>query len=282
MTARLLNVTEDEYHADPCSGPSLSQSIAHTLVTESPRHAWLEHPKLGGKDRVRTKAMDDGSILHRLVLGKGVNFDLIKANDWRTNAAKEQRDEAIKAGRIPLLMKDFEKLSTAADRIRVNARDQGFPFDGESELAIEFTEKATKGEILCRCRMDHVRTNLEIYDVKRVATANPKDIARAFVDRGYDIQWAAYTRAYEQLTGEAGRVDMVFLFCEADAPYEVVPARLDGALREIGMRRWTKAVRLWETLLESKSWPWPGYADGAVTLSAPAWVMAQELPEETW
>jgi hypothetical protein len=283
MTARLLNVTEEEYHADPCAGPSLSHSIAHTLVTESPRHAWLEHPKLGGVKRVATKAMDEGSILHRMLLGEGADFDLITADNFRTKVAQEQRDASVAAGRIPLLMKDFDKLSTACNRIRENAAGQGFPFGGLSEVSIEFTERADKGEILCRCRIDQVRTGHLLYDVKRVRSANPKDLSRLIVEFGYDIQWAAYTHGYEELNGDAvGRSDMVFLFCEVEPPYEVVPARLDGALREIGMRRWTKAVRLWEQLLNEGSWPWPGYTDGAVTLSAPPWVVSQELPEETW
>jgi hypothetical protein len=282
MTAKVLDVTEDEYHADPCTGPSLSQSIAHILVTESPRHAWLAHPKLGGKKRPATTAMDEGKILHKLLLGEGAKFDLIRADSFRTKAAQEQRDEAIAAGRVPLLIEKFEAISTAAERIRENAKTQGFPLEGTPEVALQFTERATKGLIMCRSRLDMIAAGHVIYDIKRVSSANPKDIARRFVDNGYDIQWAAYTRAYEQLGGPdvLGRADMVYLFCEAMEPYEVVPVRPDGAIREIGMRRWMKAVRLWEDLLEAKSWPWPGYSDGAIVVSPPTYVISQELGEE--
>ncbi len=85
MAANILNVTEAAYHADPCDRPSLSHSIAHTLVSESPRHAWIEHPRLGGnRERVSTRAMDDGAILHRLLLGEGAGFEMVMADDWRT------------------------------------------------------------------------------------------------------------------------------------------------------------------------------------------------------
>lgn len=285
MSAKILNVTEQAYHADPCSRASLSQSIAHILVTESPRHAWLAHPKLGGVERARTKPMDEGAVLHKLLLGAGANFEMVVADDWRTKAAKEARDTIIGEGKIAILAHNFEKLKTAAERIFKNAADQGFPFGGRSELAIEFTDYADQHqmdrEVLCRCRIDQVRDDHVIYDVKKVRSANPKDVARCIVEYGYDMQCHAYTRAYEQLVPEAlGRSDFVFLFCEIEPPYEVVAARLDGYHREIGQRRWNRALTLWDKLLTEGSYPWPGYADGAITLIPPQYVINQELAEE--
>lgn len=285
MSARILDVTEAVYHADPCSSPSLSHSIAHTLVTHSPRHAWLEHPRLGGnKDRASTKAMDEGSILHRLLLDAGSDFDVLAVDDFKTKDARAERDDSIARGRIPIKVKDFEQLHEAAIRVKQNAANQGFPLGlvaSRSELAIEFTERVEVDDVLCRCRLDQVRADHVIYDVKKVRSANPHDIEPNIVEFGMDLQHAAYTRAYEQLVPDAlGRSDFVFLFCEIEPPYEVVPARIDGAFREIGRRRWEKAVRLWRALLLDGSWPWPGYADGAVTLMAPAWTVSQELGEQ--
>lgn len=289
MAARILHVTEAAYHADPCVSPSLSQSIAHTLITQSPRHAWLEHPKLGGsKERVATRVMDEGAILHKLLLGAGAQFEMVVANDWKTNAAKAARAAIIAGGKIAVLAHNFQKLKTAAERIYKNAKDQGFPFGlpgSRSELAIEFTDYADQWkrerEVLCRCRIDQVRDDHVIYDIKKVRSANPKDLARCVVEYGYDIQEHVYKRAYEQLVPAAeGRSKFVFLFCEIEPPYEVVPAILDGAFREIGRQRWEKALTLWEQLLVEGSWPWPGYSDGAVSLAAPSWVISQELTEE--
>jgi hypothetical protein len=90
-----MNKVPQDYHADPCVSPSLSQSIAHTLVTLSPRHAWLEHPRLGGQKRKATKAMDEGSILHRLLLGEGVDVGVIHEDDYKTKAARELRDQIL-------------------------------------------------------------------------------------------------------------------------------------------------------------------------------------------
>lgn len=286
MAARILEVSEDAYHADPCASPSLSQSMAHILITESPRHAWLAHPKLGGSvERVSSRVMDEGAILHKLLLGAGAQFEMVVADDWRTKAAKEERAAILAGGKIAVLAHNFQKIKTAADRIFQNAKNQGFPFGGRSELAIEFTDYADawklEREVLCRCRIDQVTDNHVIYDIKKVRSANPREIARRIVEYGYDIQQEVYKRAYEKLEPAAlGRSDFVFLFCEIEPPYEVVPARLDGAFREIGRMRWEKALTLWEQLLAEGSWPWPGYSDGAISLAAPQYVINQELGEQ--
>src|SRR5688572_24266058 len=68
--ARLLDITPADYHLDPCVTPSLSSSIAHTLVTKSPLHAWTEHPRFGALRSESSKAQDEGSIIHKLLLGK--------------------------------------------------------------------------------------------------------------------------------------------------------------------------------------------------------------------
>ena len=199
---------------------------------------------------------------------------------FTTKDAKADRDESLAAGRIPIKTKDYEKLYAAALRLKENAKNQGFEIGlpgSRSELAIEFTAAVGKDEVLCRCRFDQVRADHILYDVKKVRSAHPADLDRLIVECGYDIQNHAYTLAYEQLVEDAvGRSDFVFLFCEIEEPYEVVPARLDGALREIGKRRWEKAVYLWRKLMIEGTYPWPGFADGAVTLSAPAWVLSNQ------
>jgi hypothetical protein len=52
-TARFLDVSTAEYHADPCAQPSLSASIARELIHKSPLHAWQVHPKLGNSSARR-------------------------------------------------------------------------------------------------------------------------------------------------------------------------------------------------------------------------------------
>lgn len=280
MTARILDVSENDYFADPCAVPSLSQSIAHRLVSESPLHAWLAHPRLGNQRGESTKALDDGTIMHKLLLGKGAAIEIIDAPDFRTKAAQSARDAAVECMKTPVLRHKYSALVEAADQLRDKCGVLGYEFGGESEVAIEWEADGAAGPVLCRSRLDHVFIDRGvIYDVKKTRSANPKYLRRNFYELGYDIQHAAYTRALAALRPDlVGRVDFVFLFLEIEPPYSVVPARPDGAFREIGAARWSRAVDIWQRCL--KKGFWPGYCDRAVTLEAPPWVAIEELGSE--
>ena len=278
MAASLLKCSIDEYHRDPCETPSLSQSLALTLLTLSPRHAYAQHPRFGAKPQPPSEAMERGTILHKLILGKGSEFSVIRADDWRTKQAGDEREEARAARRVPILWKDFEEVAENAEAVRRQCIDFGFPFSGESEVPVQFEAEGELGPVVCRCMFDHVRPEWGVYDVKKTRSAHPRDLARAIHEYGYDLQAHAYRSAFEQLfPDQEGHSDFVFLFFETEPPYLVVPARVDGAMREIGRLRWQRAAKLWERMLRSESYPWPGYSDGAVVLETPAWVVKQEL-----
>jgi hypothetical protein len=275
--ARILDVTEDEYFADPCPTPSLSQSVAHTIVKESPLHGWLQHPRLGAHREESTDALDEGTILHKLILGKGAAIAKIEFDDFRTKLAREARDEAIANGQVPIIAHKHDAILAAAEKLRGNCAALGYEFKGESEVAIEWWARGTNRPIICRSRIDHLFLDQGIaFDVKKTRNANPNYLRRNFVELGYDIQYAAYTRAIAALKPELeGRTDLIFLFMEMSPPYSVVPARPDGALREIGASRWSRAVHLWEQCFDRRQWP--GYCDSLVTLEATPWVIEQEL-----
>src|SRR4051794_11565577 len=90
-----LDVPPSEYFADPCSQPSLTQSIAKLLIDRSPLHAWYSHPKLNPdfKPDDSTK-FDVGNIAHKLLLGRGKDIEVLEFSDWRTKNAQLARDIA--------------------------------------------------------------------------------------------------------------------------------------------------------------------------------------------
>src|SRR4051794_7079341 len=107
--ARFLDVTADEYHADPCEQPSLSVSIATEMTRRSPLHAWQLHPKLGGLRREPTSAMDDGTLIHALLLGKGLDrVAVFDVPDFKKKAAQEARDSATAEGKCVVKKSDFD------------------------------------------------------------------------------------------------------------------------------------------------------------------------------
>lgn len=284
--ARILNVTLDQYFADPCPVPSLSQSIAHVLLTRSPAHAWVGHPRLGkpvDDAEESTEALDKGALIHAMLLGKGSDFELIRYDDYRKKAAQELRDAARSAGRVPILEYQYQELAAAAESLRRTIAGYGIEFAGQSEVPIEWHERGHHGDVVCRGLLDHlIAERGVIYDIKKIRSADARTCSRHAIEYGYDIQHAAYTSAVTKLLPElAGRIDFVFVFIEIEPPYAVVPCRPDGALRELGERRWERATSLWEHCLRENRWP--PYTANITTLEAPPWAIAQEeLAAANW
>lgn len=281
--ARILDVSDDEYFADPCEVPSLSQSAAHTLLTGSPLHCWNDHPRLGNnRDGSTTKALDAGQLVHKLLLGKGQQLAIIDADDFRTKTAQQLRDLAYDANQLPVLRRIYDETVKVADVLRTNIELFGIKLNGESEIAMEWDEQGEHGPVRCRGKMDHIVFDRgTIYDIKKIRSAHPDTCSKHLYEYGYDIQHAAYCSALAKLTPEfTGKVDFVFLFMELEAPYCVLPVRPDGQLRELGSMRWSRAVHVWERCLRNNKWP--GYSDSIVTLSAPKWALDREMMSGEW
>lgn len=281
--ARIIECSEKEYFADPCEVPSLSQSIAHKMVAHSPLHAWTVHPRLGRQedaDEDDTKAKVDGKILHRLLLGKGADLVVCQFNDFRSNAARAMRDDAILNGKVPVIEHKYAEAAAAAEFLREKLAARGYAFDGQSEVAFEWDEAGEHGPVRCRGRMDHIKlgdTIAQILDPKKIVSADPLTCSKHFYSYGYDIQWAAYTSAMEKYRSDL-RVDMVYLFMEFEPPYAITDVRPSPAFQDIGRQRWDRAILLWERCLRTNSWP--EYCTSPVDLEPQPWVMNQEIGNE--
>ncbi len=266
MTARVLDVTPDAYHALP----GLSSSVAKVLIARSPAHAKAAHGK------PPSKILDRGSVIHRLVLGKGKDYDVIQHSDWRTNAAKAARDAARANGLVPVLAHEFEDYCMAAESIRVQLADRGIVFDGTSELALAWDEPSEHGPVACRGMLDHAWIDRGvIFDLKITENAAPDAVERTSENLGYAIQWAAYTRALAALRPDlAGRIQFYFAFCEPDEPYAINVCQPDGVFRELGERRWLRAVNTWGKCMADDRWP--AYGSNTNYINPPIWALQRE------
>ncbi len=263
---QFLDVTEESYHADSLGidcGPTLSASIAKIIVAESPLHAWSRHPKLGAVVGEATDASDRGTLIHALLLGAGREVVKVDAKDWRTNAAKDARAAARKAGKLPVLAGKLDDASEVADMLRRRLETKGVVLDGVSEQTIVWRSDG----VACRGRIDHLRaTRLPPIDLKTCESAHPDAIRRSMETFGYDIQGAAY----EEATGEAPW----FVFMECEPPYAVTVVEFRGSMAELGRRRWARAVRTWKRCLVADEWP--DYADKPITVDASEWAIGKE------
>lgn len=274
----IFGMQADVYHRDFCPEPSLTQSTAHTLVTRSPMHAWLQHPRYGASRRATTKELDRGTLVHCILLNAGRDIVHVTADDWRTKAAREARDNARAEGKLAVLQRELDRAQEAARHIEHQLVDFGLRLDGQSEVAAVWKEPADDGtEVWCRAMLDHwLESRAVVIDLKTTADAHPLACARSMVSFGYDIQAHAYTRAVEAALPQlAGRVRFIDVFCEVEPPYMVTPVIPAGSMRELGERRWRRAVNAWAECQRNDRWP--GYTEDVVSIEAPQWALNQEL-----
>lgn len=275
------DIAPEHYHSDPCAMPSLSSSIAGILIGQSPKHAWLAHPKLGGKSWAPSATMDRGSLVHTILLGKGREIVLIEADDFRTKKAKEERDFARANGAIPVLRDDLVAANDAAQWTRAEFERLKIRLDGDSEVTVVWVEHADDGTpVTCRGQLDHfVESRAMIYDLKCTGDGEPQACRRRFVSMGYHIQRAAYVSAISKALPQlAGRVEFEFLFCEMTDPYPVTPIACGGSMRELGHRQWRRAVNMWAKCLRENHWP--SYAESTIYIEAAPYEMTRELENE--
>jgi hypothetical protein len=259
--ARILDVTEEQYRADPCEVPSLNQSTAHTIITKSPLHAWHAHPRLGNAPRETTIPKIEGTVIHALLLGKGADaIEILKFDDYRTKAAQMMRDDAMARGKTPVLEWKHAEIQVAADTIRMRLAEQGCVFEGGmSEVSIEWYEEGPEGPVLCRGRLDYLirgERHAIIYDPKKITSADATTCMYHADDYGHHLQPVVYTSAVEKLWPELkGRVKFFFPFMEIDAPFAAVVREPSAESTYVGQQQWKRAVATWQQCLRTGIWP---------------------------
>lgn len=256
-----VGLSPELYHRDPCIAPSLSSSIARTLLTRSPLHAWWEHPRLN-PDCVReeSRRFDLGTVAHRLLIGKGRDYVAIDAADYRTKAAQQAAATIREAGKTPILTSDLvaaEGMVIAARQQLVKipgCRDLFDPNAGDGEVPIVFQEEG----VWCRSLLDWLPADfLTFCDYKtRDGSAHPGALGRHMAEMGYEVQAAFYERAVASLDADLlGRIQPIFVFQEIKPPYALSVVTLDEEAMDIGRKKVDLAIATWRKCLDTNTWP---------------------------
>lgn len=260
------------YHSDPCPAPSLSSSIATTLLERSPRHAWQAHPRLNPyKSREEKRIYDIGTAAHALLLEGRQVVQVIDAADWRTSAAKEAREEAYTAGKVPLLPHEHAEVQAmvAAARSQLDmhadagptifAAGEGLP---EQTLAWREPHDAPRdGQyVWCRALVDWLPSDGSqiLWDYKTTGGSAHPDVwtRNQLWGLGKDIQPAHYMRGAEIALGW-DRPEFRFVVQEQKPPFALSVIALTPGGLDLARRRWREALDIWtECLLADR---WPGY-----------------------
>jgi len=269
-------MSAERYHADPCEQPSLSASIAHLLVNQTPLHAWSAHPRLNpGFAREEKAQFDLGTVAHSLILeGNDDKVRVLDFPDWRKKDAQEERDAARRKGMIPLLEKDWIRVQAmvAGVRLQLEARDDDPPLfsNGQAEQTLVWEERG----VWCRARLDWLHDDFSaIDDLKTTGgSANPPEWSKKTLwSIGADVQVAFYLRGIQRLTGR--RPFFRYAVIEAQQPHALSVVSLDESALALGRSKVDHAIKTWRECLKTNHWP--GYPQPVYFAESTSWEEAR-------
>lgn len=256
-----LDIPSAEYFSDPCVVPSLTQSIASVLLERSPRHAALRHPRLNPAwEPYEDTKFNIGNAAHKLLIGRGKELVIVEADDWRTKAAKEARDQAHSDGNVAILAHQHVTARAMADSFREQimtipecapAFSPGFGGHGEVVIIAEYEG------VMLRSMVDWMRDTTHLDDLKTTAmSASPENLPFRMMDGEWALQAAIQERILDVLDpANAGRRHHFFYLQENDDPYEVSVAELPESTMSKGRMLLDMAINVWRDCMKNNRWP---------------------------
>lgn len=252
----VLDLPNAEYHAHK----SLSATGAKTLL-KSP--AKYKYEVLDGNKQYKA-SFDLGSAVHAKVLGVEGEVRVLDFDSFRTNDAKEARDQARADGLVPMLKKDMAEVDAMAESVlgHMPARKL-MEREGNAEVSL-FTEQIG---VPLRCRFDWLPDEGNIVaDLKTTAgEATATEFAKQAARFGYDIARGHYLDVLERVTGRTA--EMLFIVVETEPPHLVNVIQLDRDFAAMGEAKALAARDVYRHCLETGEWP--GYPEKVALARAP-------------
>ncbi|WFE45328.1 PD-(D/E)XK nuclease-like domain-containing protein [Verrucosispora sp. WMMD1129] len=270
------DMPEAAYHADPVPAGSLSSTGARKILRTRPakfRYQQLNPPP-------SRPEFELGKAFHTLVLGRGAEPVAVAADNWRTKAAREERDALTAAGKVPLLEADYQTAQNMAAAVRNHdaAVNLLHPGAGDPEQSLFWVDQAT-GTWL-RGRLDFLRNRVTgrviVVDLKSCESAEDEPLQRAIDRYGYHQQGALYLDGVKAL-GIAPDPAFVFVFVEKDPPHLVRAVQLNPVAERVGRDLNRQAIDLFAACQRTDTWP--GFSNDIESIALPAWVERQHTKE---
>lgn len=270
------DITDEQYHADPVVGGSLSSTGARRLLPPScpAKFRYLaDHPEKG-----RSSTLDFGRAAHAEMLGTGPELVRLNHDDLRTNAAKAEVAEAEARGAIPLKPAEYDtitemRLALEAHPVasKLFARGSGTP-----EQTIVWQDHRTG--IMRRLRLDWLPNKLSsagrllLPDYKTIRSAEPSEIEKSIHNYGYHMQGDWYVDGVLS-NGIAESVAFLLVCQEKTPPYVVTVVQIHPDTLLAGHVLNEFAIETYLDCVNSSHWP--GYSDKVVPARLPAWAETQ-------
>jgi hypothetical protein len=275
-TPGIYDLTDDEYHADPCDPVSASCSILNLIDTRSPQHAMWQHPKLNPTYQPdNDKKYDLGSAFHVMITGRGRDIVPIDAPDWRTKEARQQRDNMYRMGKIPLLGKNYVLAKKMFQEATIQLENHEGYVQGEPEKSMFWQENG----YWFRIRPDVLATDQDVildYKATEISVA-PESYQRHIYNSGYDLRAAFYARGYEKVMGRPLR-EYRFVAVEVEPPHALAIFSLTPEAMAFAGKRVERAIGIWKGCLATNIWP--AYPRRICYVTPPKWQENAQIERE--
>jgi hypothetical protein len=276
----VLDLPEAEYHALPALSASGCWALAD-INEGCPAKFWQISPWNPEREPFNAAHFDIGKAAHLAVLEPARVAEQVAVHgfdDYRTKEARDRRDAAYAAGRIPLKPAEWALVQAMRDAIQADPLARGaFTGEGESEVTLTWTDEAYG--VPCKARADRVLDGGRILvDLKTAASAHPIGFGRATWDHGYFARAAWYLDGWEAATGR--RPDEYwYIAVEKKEPHLVAVHKLPEKDIEWGRIINRQAVATFADCMARGEWP--GYrppgarAPRAFVTGLPTWATYQ-------
>lgn len=257
-------MSDAEYH----SHAALSSTEARLLLESPAKYRWRkDNPPLIDD----SPKFDIGKAVHAKVLGAGAEVVIVDADDWRTKAAREAREDARAAGKAPLLTREFEAVNAMAEAVLAHPTARALLSQpGESEVSVfaDVEGAPTRARFDFLPNRDNRRT--VAVDLKTTVDASLREFEKSVARYQYDVQAAWYTDTYEAATGDTGSA-FVFIAVEKGPPFLTAVYQLPLQWAEMGSVKAKRARQLFNACTLSNHWP--GYPEEVQLLTPPTWTV---------
>ena len=281
----IYHIPIERYHHDRelCDGPSIS-STGLRAIMDCPAKYWATSPY---NPKRRTPAPKQhfmiGKAAHSMILEGELpesQFAISPYDAFRTNEAKEWRDEQLAAGKSILKETDLTAIHDMHEALAADPMIKAGLFEGMVECSLIWKDEATG--IWLRSRPDVIPNNDTLADAKFVADSSPKAIRRALAEYRYNMQFALGVEGMRVVLGRAIQ-NCAIVACEKSYPHVVTVAAIDDKAMDWGLRLNRVAIDQFAERMKTNDWP--GYDAGAVTVGLPAYevkrleAMGAAIPE---
>lgn len=250
------DITPDQYFAEPCPEPALTNSGMGTLLRYCPAKFAHHHPAIGqpAAERKDTAATYMGSLVHRLALGKGADYVISPHDAYRSTEAKQWKAGVEAAGKVPVKQSQMDDAAEMAFVIKDAISEAVQGHDYQTEVVIAWHLPFGKRRRWCRAMIDVWCPALCLaLDVKTIVSADDASIDRAFAG-GYGRQEAWYLDGLGAIL-PTDEPRFQFLFVEKEAPWLGRVADSTEAMRHGSRMEIERAAHVFDQCMTAGEWP---------------------------